>query len=273
METAAFGKKRSAAVARAKPLLQQGEPIAEPSLTPAEEFVPEIVPVFAAASRVPFLTLGLIAILVLIYQSEGNLVASGGLSGAAVFTHGQWWRVFTAPLLHDGTIEIMSNAVSLLLAGWIFERLIGRLWFAALFVICALGGSVGALVLNPPATVSTGASGAAMGLLAAAFVCSFIFESEQLRKRMQRVSLQLLLPSLLPALLPSLYAGLLQVDFGAQIGGAVAGFAMGFVLRALWPEDAEQPRGVQVALITASGGCFLSVCGFALVALRQFGAV
>jgi rhomboid protease GluP len=272
METAAFGKKRSAAIARAKPVPKQAQPVVVPILTPSEAFVPEIVP-FAAPRYVPFLTLGLIAILVLIYHYEGSLVALGGLSAAAVFSQGEWWRVFTAPLLHDGTIEITSNAVSLLLAGWIFERLIGRLWFAALFVICALGGSVGALGLNAPAFVSTGASGAAMGLLAAAFVCSFIFESEQLRKRMQRVSLQLLLPSLLPALSPSLYAGLLQVDFGAQIGGAVSGFAMGLVLRALWPEDAAQPRGVHVALVAASGGCFLSACGFALIALRQFGGV
>jgi hypothetical protein len=73
MEMAAFGKKRSLAVTRTKAVAQE----AEPSFTPDEEFVPT----FAASSRVPFLSLGLIAILGLIYRYEGDLVASGGLSG------------------------------------------------------------------------------------------------------------------------------------------------------------------------------------------------
>jgi len=79
---------------------------------------------------------------------------------------------------------------------------IGHAWFAALFVVGALGGAAGSLAANAPNVLSVGASGAIMALLAAALVCSFIFESVQLRRRMQKVSLRFLIPSLAPALLP-----------------------------------------------------------------------
>ncbi len=280
---AAFGKKRSIAAARVATAPKTAEPVAEPHPQPAEEFVPEIAAQFAAPSRVPYLTFGLIAILMLVFRTEKIpaldlsqllvpntqwLLAAGGLSGSAVFGNGEWWRVFTAPVLHDGFLDLLSNIVALLIAGWIFERLIGRAWFAALFVTSALGGSIGCLVLNAPATVSAGASGGVMGLLAATFVCSFIFESAQLRKRMQRGSLRLLVPSLLPAVLPLLDGSISDSDYGAPIGGAVAGVLMGLALRALWPEETLRPQGSHLALIIAAAGGLLSACGFVFIAMR-----
>lgn len=268
----AFGKKKSTTAVRADAKPPPREPVPEIAPSPAEDSVPEIESNFGAGlARIPFFTLGLMVSLSIIYQFSGPLIGPGGLTRTAVLAHGEWWRVFTAPVLHKEENDLISNLIVLFIVGWVFESVVGRTWFAALFAISAVGGSIGALAVNPPALVSTGATGASLGLLAAALVCSFIFESEQLRKRMQRVSLQLLAAPLLIALLPSVYLDIMQIDFGSQIGGAVTGSVMGFLLRALWREDVATPRGAQAALMIAAAGGLLSICGFAFIALRQFG--
>jgi rhomboid protease GluP len=214
--------------------------------------------------------LGLIfwAELIFAVQPDGNfapgmrsLAAFGGLSGALVFESGEWWRIFTAPLLHGNLGHILGNSLALLFAGWILERVIGHAWFAALFVIGAIGGAAGSLAANSANVLSVGASGAIMALLAAALVCSFIFESTQLRRRMQRISLRFLVPSLAPALLPlGLGAG---TDYGAHIGGALAGAAMGFVLGEIWPEESVRPKGEPFAAAMAMAGLLaVSLSGF-----------
>ena len=238
-------------------------------------------PVRLCHKGVPYLTFGLIALLFLVFWGETqftlnpanalepsvhSLVALGGLDGTLIFHSGQWWRLFTAPLLHGGVSHIVDNAIALLLAGWIFERLIGPSWFAALFVVSALGGSLGSLAQNSGNMVSVGASGAITGLLAAAFTCSFIFESVQLRARMQRVSLRLLVPALLPALLPFADSGAVQTDYGAHIGGAIAGGLMGFLLGEIWPETSLRPQGGKLALAIALSGVVLSAVSFGFVA-------
>ena len=280
---AAFGKKRSAAAARTGIERPQAKPVVEPDPASAEDSVSEVSGHIGLLSRMPFLTFGLIAVLVLVFRREDvpvfdfglildpslpPLVAEGGLSGKAVLDGGEWWRLFTAPLLHDGIFDLSSNLIALMIAGWIFERLIGRAWFAALFAISALGGEVGCLVLNARATVSTGASGAVIGLLAAAFVCSFIFQSEQLRKRMQRGTSRLLVPSLLPALAPFLDGSFADGDFGAPIGGAIAGAAIGYLLREIWPEGAVRPAGGKIALAIACVSGAISAAAFAFIAMK-----
>ena len=227
--------------------------------------------------RLPYLTFAIIAVLTVIFCAEQSysfeppknyapglhsLVALGGLSADLMFRSGEWWRFFTAPLLHGDLVHLVSNCVALLFAGLVLERMIGSLWFGALFVISALGGAIGSLVHNPPSTVTVGASGAIMGMLATAFVCSFIFESVQLRVRMQKISLRLLLPSLVPALLP---LAAMHVDYGAHIGGAIAGAAMGFVLREFWPDESPRPMLRKLASGIVAAGTVLPIWAFVLV--------
>jgi rhomboid protease GluP len=107
-------------------------------------------------------------------------------------------------------------------------------------------------------------------LLAAAFVCSFMFESPQLRRRMRKVSLRFLVPSLLPALLPLGAAGS-QVDYGAHIGGAIAGALMGFVLSESWPESSARPAFERFAAALAAAGALAAAAAFALIAVHYSG--
>jgi rhomboid protease GluP len=262
----AFGKR---GVARRHPAPPTAPPIAQ---TGAAEDLPVAASQIVERRRLPFVTFGLIVALGLIYraelifaaQPEGNfapglrsLAAFGGLNGSLVLQSGEWWRVFTAPLLHGNLAHILGNALALLFAGWILERVIGHAWFAALFVVGALGSAAGSLASNSPNVLSVGASGAIMALLAAALVCSFIFESVQLRRRMQNVSLRFLIPSLAPALLPlGIGSG---TDYGAHIGGALAGAAIGFVLGEIWPEASPTPKGERFAAAIAIAGLLAAV--------------
>jgi len=237
---------------------------------------------YGGIARLPLVTLGLIVLLVLVYWAEAHiafeqnhgsppgaltLTALGGLDGALA-VQGEWWRVFTAPLLHSSLGHLLGNVLALFFAGLVLERLIGPTWFAALFVLCALGGAAGSLALNPANVVSVGASGAIVGLLAAAFVCSFLFESEQLRRRMQKISLRFLLPSLLPALLPIGLTSVSRVDYGAHIGGAVAGAALGFLLSEVWAEAELTPPFRRGAFWIAVIGIAAASLSFAFVATR-----
>src|SRR5258705_9175357 len=250
--------------------------------TGAAQNFPDAASETVARSRLPFVTFGLIVALGLIYwvelifavQPEGDyapglrsLAAFGGLNGALVFGSGEWWRIFTAPLLHGSLAHILGNALALLFAGWILERGIGHAWFPALFVFGALGGLAGSLAASSPKVLSVGSSGAIMALLSAAPVCDCIFESVQLRRSMQKVSLRFLIPSLAPALLPlGIGAG---TDYGAHIGGALAGAAMGFVLGEFWPEASAKPKGQRLAAAIAVAG-LLSVISSGLLAARHY---
>ena len=77
-----------------------------------------------------------------------------------------------------------------------------------------------------------------MGLVAAAFVCSFHFPTGGIRSELQTRSLQVLIP----ALIPLANAMGQRVDFGAHLGGALGGALMGAVILGVWPRTDPVPR-------------------------------
>ena len=230
--------------------------------TPRETVVaPE--PVALAPHTFPWLTAAIIAVLAAIFAAEiafgvggdelqqptlATLLAFGGLMGKLVIGSGEWYRLFTAPLLHGGFAHIALNAISLGLAGYVLEPLIGRAWFAALFVIGALCGALLSLMLNSDVIVSVGASGAVMALFACMLVLSQHFPKGGTRTNLQMNAVYVLLPSLLP--LASMFKGV-KVDYAAHFGGAIGGVAIGFMLLALWPRDEARPRLRAAALAVA----------------------
>jgi rhomboid protease GluP len=202
----------------------------------------------AALSPQPGLTLG--------YQS---LMALGGTNGRLVFHDGQVWRLFTAPMLHASLAHIAGNSIVLLIVGWRLERLIGRAWLAAIFFVSAIGGSLGSVCLNGQGPVSVGASGAIMGLLAAAFVCSFHLAAYETRNKLRFLSLRLLIPALIPT------SG--SIDYSCHFGGAVTGVVLGFALQVAWPETQDRPLFTKAASLVGVVGAALSLIAFVPVAL------
>lgn len=237
--------------------------LTEPRL-PESELQP---PVIAAVTRpaFPVLSCLIAAALVAIFAAEvvfgvggqnidpsvPTLVAMGGLVRSYVLQQGEWYRLFSAPLLHSGVVHLALNSVALLLAGRALEGLLGRAWFGAIFVTGALSGAAFSLMLLPDTTVSVGASGAVTALFAAMLVVAFHFPPGAGRTPLLMDAIYVLIPSLLP-LMPALQGQ--KVDYAAHFGGALGGLAVGALILALWPRDAARPRLQPLAAAVALTG-------------------
>lgn len=225
---------------------------------------------------VPVLTLAILAVLVAVFVCEQafgigpttgllapsipTLLALGALQHSLVFSQGEWYRLLSATLLHADLFHILMNGVALYMVGAVLENFVGRAWYLALYVLGAVGGSLMSLAINPDTLVSVGASGAIMGLFAAAFVCSFHLPPDRPRSALQKNLLQVLIPSLLP--LASMGSGH-RVDIGAHLGGALTGAAMGFVLLKTWAGASPVPRFKPVAAAVALLGLAGAGYGYA----------
>lgn len=246
-----------------------------PRRTAAELDAPP--PALAASEGPPWLTCGILGVLALVFVAElvagarpgaefltppiDTLVAMGGASGALVLGQGEWWRLFTATLLHGGPLHLVLNGVGLFLGGVVLEGLLGRAWLGALFVIGALGGSVASVLINDPGTVSVGASGAIMGLLAAAMVASYRLPPAH-RAPIQMPLMQMLVPSLIPI---TFHNSSGHIDFAAHIGGALAGLLAGLALLRTWPVADPHPRFRRAAAGLALAGAAAYLISFAQV--------
>ena len=220
----------------------------------------------------PTFTYALIVILVVIYAAElrfgvvlpkdgapstQTLLVLGGTFRQRILLYGEWWRLVTAALLHGGITHLVFNCFALWRAGILLERLIGWRWFAGLFCISAIGGSVASLLINPANIVGVGASGGIVGLFAAVIVASFHFPAGPLPSILRTGAIQILVPSLLPFFAQT--AGGMQIDYAAHLGGALAGGAVSMALLKAWPAQRFHPRFGTAALVAS--------IAFAVVAL------
>ncbi len=239
----------------------------EPRLTPEQSAALAAAPLPAAGW--PWLTCALLAVLAAAFAAEllfpvepaklaspqiETLVAMGALNRRLVLESGEWYRLFSSSLLHGGPLHLVLNGVALWMAGAVLERLLCRTRLGALFVLGALGGSLASMAINDPATVSVGASGAIMGMFAAAVVSSFRLPSSAQRDRLQVGLLQVLVPSLIP--LATVRTGD-RIDFAGHLGGAAAGACAGALLLATWARSSPRPRFAGAAAAIALAGVAL----------------
>jgi rhomboid protease GluP len=256
------------------------------AVRPSVEVVPDLpsIPYRAEQDELPFLTMGLIAVLTIVFLAEvnragGNMVAIGlptliefgGSSGQLVFAAHQWWRIFTAPMLHGGLSHLVGNCVALFFAGRYLEPVIGLRWFGALYAISAVAGSLASLNESAAITVSVGASGAITGLLAATLLCSYRMEDAKNRSRMQMIALRIFVPAVLPAFLPG--HGTDHVDYGAHVGGAVAGFTVAVLLTMLWDKQTRRPRLPSLATGISVLAAICTAGSLALAFVQSGGAI
>jgi membrane associated rhomboid family serine protease len=224
----------------------------------------EPTPVGLPGFSIPWVTLALLAVLIGVFVLENSfpvtpavkqapslqtLIAMGAVDHAAILSRGEWYRLFTAPLLHANFAHLAGNGVALVLGGWLLERLVGRLWFFVFFAVGALGGSLASLAIQPANLISVGASGALMGMFAGMFVSSFrVSSATSSRARLQINSLRILIPSLLPF---SSSATGVHIDYAAHFGGALAGAALALILLRSWPKTAFIPQWRREAAMVA----------------------
>ena len=183
-----------------------------------------------ARPAVPYLTYMLIAANVGLYlltsanpigfsANLNELGRSLALFGPAVHD-GENYRLISSAFLHFGLMHIAFNMYALYWLGTALESYVGSLRFGAIYLISALTGSFGALLLSPNA-LTAGASAAIFGLMGALLV----LERQRGLSLLEGPIGGLLLVNLL---FTFAFSG--QISVGGHIGGLVGGVLTGLVL-------------------------------------------
>jgi membrane associated rhomboid family serine protease len=164
----------------------------------------------------------------------------GALAFNAVLLYPQYtggsepWRLFTAALVHSSLWHVGLNMLSLWMIGRILEPLLGRWRFAALYLIGALGGSVGVALLDFGGWV-VGASGAIFGLFGA-----LVIIARHLGANLGGILIVLGI-NLAIGFIPGM-----GISWQAHVGGLVAGALAGLIFaRTRRPNQ----RGLQIGLL------------------------
>lgn len=209
---------------------------------------------FMAAAHRPYLTYTLAVLLCAVFGLElafgvappdkpmtpalDTLIAMGGLNKTLVL-NGEVYRLVSAIFLHASPAHLAGNAIVLLLAGYALERYAGPARLLIVFSVCGLAGSLGSLLWHERAIVAAGASGAILGVLFAALICT-----HRLPKGFRRLRARIWLTLVVAlALIPDPTGGSkdILVDFGAHVAGSLAGVLAGIWIVAAWPSDRAAP--------------------------------
>ena len=214
-------------------------------------------PARAAGGR-PRATLTLIGVCVGMYVLQlVSPTVTRELQFAPVVAADEPWRALTAAFLHSprSLLHIAFNMFALYVIGQYLEPMLGRLRFVLLYLISALGGSVGVVLLaSVPQgwlTPTVGASGAVFGLFAAVLVLNW-----RLGRETGGILALLLINGVLGFVLPN-------IAWQAHLGGAVTGAALAGILAVTAASGRDRVARRRRALVWP---------GFALVAVLLLAA-
>jgi membrane associated rhomboid family serine protease len=213
---------------------------------------PEVRTVYggAVATGKPLVTFGIIAACVVVYALQmlipGDFVykqfAYNNVFAAPQYGAFEPWRMLTSAFLHspDSLLHILLNMYTLWIFGQALEPVLGRIRFLALYLVSAIGGSVGYLLLNPLLVPGqglvglVGASGAIFGLFGAMLLVQ--------RRRggdTRQLWVLIAINGVIGFLIP-------HIAWQAHLGGLITGGLCAAVL-------AYTPRGRRQGLIQALG--------------------
>jgi membrane associated rhomboid family serine protease len=194
--------------------------------------------------------------------------ASPPLSAALEFwppaARSEPWRFLTSAFEHSPgqVLHILFNMYALWILGSYLEPMLGRLRFAALYLICAIGGSVGYLWLTSPQLDQAsgnyfwapvvGASGAVFGLFGALLV---------LNRHLGRSSGPIIGVLVINAVIGFAVPG---IAWQAHLGGLLTGVVVALVITATAPQNRRRLQvpamaAVLVLLAVAAAGKFAIV--------------
>ena len=165
-----------------------------------------------------------------------QLVRWGAASEAAI-RDGEWWRLLTGTLLHDGPLALCANVVALGFAGYVVEPATGNRRLAMVYGLCALAGSL-AQAWWQPESLNLGASGAVLGL------CAFgIVVGRRLRQPDDLLANFIALGVFFGVL--NLVAGYFSpgTDNAAHLGGLATGALLGLALAPQLRREASAAMG------------------------------
>ena len=166
----------------------------------------------------------LIAVFILGENQHRYLRAAGIMDSKAVLA-GEWWRLFTAVMLHGDLAHLASNVTfGMLLLGLAMGSFgSGPALLGA--YLAGVGGNLAGLLLYSTSHRSLGASGMVMGALGLVTVQSFAYLRAGITPR------QVLVRAILGGILLLVLLGMNpETDLVAHLGGFVCGCLLGLVL-------------------------------------------
>ena len=120
--------------------------------------------------QVVTMTMLALNVLVFIAVRTGSSRVVNDLVLVPVLVDSEPWRLLTSAFTHVQIFHIFSNLFMLWQLGPMLEQMLGRLRFAVLYLLSALGGGVAVWILGAPGSATLGASGAVLGLVGALLV-------------------------------------------------------------------------------------------------------
>jgi len=156
---------------------------------------------------------------------------------------GQYWRLFTAVLLHANLNHLLMNMYAFFSIGFFLERLIGSWKMLLLFIVSSFAASAASLYWDP-ATTSVGASGA----IYAMFGVYMILLTTKIMERKTRLVILLCIGvyvvyNIVTGLVPG-------IDYAAHIGGFATGLVLGVAMRPTFVNPQKTSRNL---LLLSSG--------------------
>ena len=203
-----------------------------------------VTPAIAALLVLTFLV-SLVRGVNLLAPSAHALLDAGGDYGPALL-EGEWWRLFTATLLHAGLLHLAFNLWALWNAGLFAERIFGNAAYLALYVFSGVGASLLSVALRPFA-VSVGASGAIFGVYGA--LLAFVLTHHGV---LPRDFLTAQRNSLVAFVGFNLVFGLTQPNI--DLWGHAGGFVTGFVTGLAFSRDLLAPAAHRLRRACRGGG-------------------
>ncbi|KIC70093.1 rhomboid family intramembrane serine protease [Pseudarthrobacter phenanthrenivorans] len=228
---------------------------------------PEVRTVYggAVATGKPVVTYGIIAACVVVYALQMLIpdqwvykqFAYNNVFAAPQYGAFEPWRMLTSAFLHspDSLLHILLNMYTLWIFGQALEPVLGRARFLALYLISAVGGSVGYLLLNPLLVPGqglvglVGASGAIFGLFGA-----MLLVQRQRGGDTRQLWILIAINGVIGFLIP-------HIAWQAHLGGLITGGLCAAVL-------AYAPRGRRRSLLQGLGLAGVVVLLVALTWLR-----
>ncbi|MEM9081184.1 MAG: rhomboid family intramembrane serine protease [Verrucomicrobiota bacterium] len=186
---------------------------------------------------------------------EAGVPAAGLIKENGYFA-GEWWRLFTGPMMHANLLHIGMNGLALLYLGRRTEVLAGWPHLVLVYLFALLGGSLASTYGFPDAP-AVGASGAILGLLGFLLVFEFLHGRLVPKRATRRLYAGLILTFVVGAV------GYRFIDNWAHGGGLVAGMIYAAVV---FPKSSSphRPRPTRLDVV-AGGASLLLIVSFALL--------
>jgi membrane associated rhomboid family serine protease len=176
-----------------------------------------------------------------------SLIGWGGNFGPRT-TNGEWSRLVTAMFLHTGLLNLVINLGSLAQAGFLVERIAGRVAFVAVYVAAGVIANVVSLSTHPM-EVAVGASGAIYGLYGFLLASALLGAIKQAPAAIPLGTLKQMVPVAGLFVLYNLFGT--GLDRTAELAGLLVGMSAGVALIAGVKEGQPAARRVGITAATA----------------------